>query len=53
MILHRYVDPNLAIRIWSCDECNRKAYFDNYMVHCFWVEDINLIFLSSCDQNLF
>ena len=30
-----------------------KTYFDDYMVECFRVRDIKLIFLLGCDQDHF
>ena len=44
MFLHRYVDPE-AIRMRGCEKSLKKAYFDNYMVKCFGVENEELIFL--------
>lgn len=51
MFPRRYVDPE-PIRIWGHENC-KKIYFDNYVVHCFWVEDKKLIFLQGCDQDQF
>ena len=44
MFLHIYIDPEDDKDMGVMNV--RKPYFDNDMVHCFWVKDIKLIVLN-------